>query len=149
MEKVNFMWKRLILYVKIIYNIWNNNFLAPVLPCHSSRSVSFIKSQTAPSLLQPSTQTELCLSNLAMNEDTEKSGDYEEILQKVGEFGKFQKMILVLLSCVSAAGGLVVVVFPFTAYQPNYRCADLLQNMLSGSNKIFLSEICNISDLRK
>ena len=47
--------------------------------------------------------------------------DYDEILSKVGHFGTFQKIILFLLSCCSAAGGLVVVVFPFTAYQQQYR----------------------------
>ena len=59
-----------------------------------------------------------------MNEEGEKerrSGDYDQILSRIGDFGKFQKLILVLLSCLSAAGGLVVVVFPFTAYQINYR----------------------------
>ena len=50
-----------------------------------------------------------------------QSVDYDEILDKVGHFGKFQKIILFLLSCCSAAGGLVVVVFPFTAYQQEYR----------------------------
>ena len=52
----------------------------------------------------------------------EKPGvDYEEILGKVGHFGNFQKLILFLLSCCSAAGGLVIMVFPFTAYQQQYR----------------------------
>ena len=53
-------------------------------------------------------------------EETE-SVDYDEILSKVGHFGIFQKTTLFLLSCCSAAGGLVVVVFPFTAYQQQYR----------------------------
>ena len=53
--------------------------------------------------------------------EEKQSVDYDEILSKVGHFGTFQTMILFLLSCCSAAGGLVVVVFPFTAYQQQYR----------------------------
>ena len=57
-----------------------------------------------------------------MAQALEKQGvDYDEILSKVGHFGTFQKIILFLLSFCSAAGGLVVVVFPFTAYQQQYR----------------------------
>ena len=52
------------------------------------------------------------------------SVDYDEILSKVGHFGTFQRLILFLLSCCSAAGGLVVVVFPFTAYQQEYRWVE-------------------------
>ena len=57
-----------------------------------------------------------------MAQALEKQGvDYDEILSNVGHFGTFQKIILFLLSFCSAAGGLVVVVFPFTAYQQEYR----------------------------
>ena len=47
--------------------------------------------------------------------------DYDLILSHLGDFGSFQKRILVLLSLVSAVGGLAVVVFPFTAFVPSYR----------------------------
>ena len=64
----------------------------------------------------------ICPFVVEMAQAQEKeSVDYDEILDKVGHFGKFQKIILLLLSCCSAAGGLVVVVFPFTAYQQEYR----------------------------
>ena len=47
--------------------------------------------------------------------------DYDLILSHLGDFGGFQKRILMMLSCVSAVGGLAVVVFPFTAFVPSYR----------------------------
>lgn len=48
--------------------------------------------------------------------------DYDDILTHIGDLGPFQKRICVLLSLISAVGGLAVVVFPFTGYVPNYRC---------------------------
>ena len=47
--------------------------------------------------------------------------DYDLVLSHVGDFGGFQKRVLLLLSLVSAVGGLAVVVFPFTAFVPRYR----------------------------
>jgi len=48
--------------------------------------------------------------------------DYDEVLDYIGQFGSFQRKIFLLLSLVSAAGGLAVVVFAFTGFTPNYRC---------------------------
>ena len=48
--------------------------------------------------------------------------DYDTVLEYIGQFGMFQKKIFFLLWLVSAAGGLAVVVFAFTGYEPNYRC---------------------------
>ena len=47
--------------------------------------------------------------------------DYDLVLSHVGDFGGFQKRVLLLLSLVSGVGGLAVVVFPFTAFVPRYR----------------------------
>ena len=47
--------------------------------------------------------------------------DYDLILRHVGDFGSYQKKILLMLSCVSAVGGLAVVIFPFTGFVPNFR----------------------------
>jgi len=52
----------------------------------------------------------------------EPAYDYDLVLSQIGQFGKFQKKILFFLSFVSAAGGLAVVVFAFTGFEPNYRC---------------------------
>ena len=59
----------------------------------------------------------------------EKSGDKEQegincdtVLDYVGVFGWFQKKILFCLSFAAAAGGVAVVVFAFTGFEPNYRC---------------------------
>ena len=48
--------------------------------------------------------------------------DYDAVLDKVGQFGIFQKKVLSLLSLVSAGGGLAIVVFVFTGFEQNYRC---------------------------
>ena len=48
--------------------------------------------------------------------------DYDAVLDKVGQFGIFQKKVLFLLSLVSAGGGLAIVVFVFTGFEQNYRC---------------------------
>ena len=58
---------------------------------------------------------------------TEKDRDkaelnYDEVLDYIGQFGRFQRKIFLLLSLVSAAAGLAVVVFAFTAFEPQYRC---------------------------
>jgi len=50
-----------------------------------------------------------------------KKLDYDEALEYIGQFGKFQRRIFFWLWLVSAAGGLAVVVFGFTAYNPKYR----------------------------
>ena len=48
--------------------------------------------------------------------------DYDQILNHIGQFGPWQKRIHFLLWLVSAAGGLAVVVFSFTAYNLGYSC---------------------------
>ena len=48
--------------------------------------------------------------------------DYDEVLEYIGQFGWFQRKIFLWLSLVSAAAGLAVVVFVFTAFTPDYRC---------------------------
>ena len=80
-----------------------------------------------------------------MKEQSTESADYEEILHEVGDFGKFQKIILLLLSCLSAAGGLVVVVFPFTAYQPDYRSTLSISTSISISQYQYLNINVSIS----
>ena len=40
--------------------------------------------------------------------------DYDEVLEYIGQFGRFQKKIFFWLSFISAAAGLAVVVFAFT-----------------------------------
>ena len=52
-----------------------------------------------------------------MGSDEESRGevlDYDGVLQYIGQFGRFQKMVFFLLWLTSAAGGLAVVVFSFT-----------------------------------
>ena len=49
------------------------------------------------------------------------SYDYDLVLSHIGDFGGFQRRVLLLLSLVSAVGGLAVVEFPFTAFVPKYR----------------------------
>ena len=48
--------------------------------------------------------------------------DYDQILAHIGQFGPWQKRIHFLLWFISAASGLAVVVFSFTAYNAGYRC---------------------------
>ena len=50
------------------------------------------------------------------------SVDYDDILKHIGQFGPWQRRIHLLLWLTSAASGLVVVVFSFTAFNLNYRC---------------------------
>ena len=54
--------------------------------------------------------------------ESSKEVDYDLVLSYVGQFGRFQKIILFFLSLVSSAGGLAVVVFAFTGFEPSYRC---------------------------
>jgi len=48
--------------------------------------------------------------------------EYDEVLDHIGQFGRAQWNIFLLLSLVSATSGLAVVVFAFTGLTPNYRC---------------------------
>ena len=48
--------------------------------------------------------------------------DYDDILKHIGQFGPWQRRIHLLLWLTSAASGLVVVVFSFTAFNMDYRC---------------------------
>ena len=50
--------------------------------------------------------------------------DYDDILSHIGQFGPWQQRIHLLLWLTSAAGGLAVVVFSFTAFNLSYRCAN-------------------------
>ena len=50
--------------------------------------------------------------------------DYDQILDHIGQFGTWQKRVHFLLWLVSAAGGLAVVVFSFTAYNLSYSCKN-------------------------
>lgn len=49
--------------------------------------------------------------------------DYNEVLKHLGQFGPWQMRIFFLLWLVSAYDGLVTVVFAFTGFVPNSRCA--------------------------
>ena len=54
--------------------------------------------------------------------DPQKVGlNYDEVMEYIGQFGHFQRRIFLWLSLVSAAAGLAVVVFAFTAFTPKYR----------------------------
>ena len=54
--------------------------------------------------------------------DPQKVGlNYDEVMDYIGQFGRFQRRIFLWLSLVSAAAGLAVVVFAFTAFTPKYR----------------------------
>ena len=50
--------------------------------------------------------------------------DYDKVLAQIGQFGPWQKRIHFLLWFISAASGLAVVVFSFTAYNAGYRCKN-------------------------
>ena len=57
------------------------------------------------------------------HKDREKAVlNYDEVLDYIGQFGTFQRKIFLLLSLVSAAAGLAVVVFAYTGFEPKYRC---------------------------
>ncbi len=62
--------------------------------------------------------------NSAMASTTGKSVDYDNILKYIGQFGTWQKRIHFLLWLTSAASGLVVVVYSFTAFNLPYRCRN-------------------------
>jgi len=48
--------------------------------------------------------------------------NFDEVLDYIGQFGRFQKRTFFLLCLVAAAGGIAVMVFAFTGLEPNYRC---------------------------
>ena len=51
---------------------------------------------------------------MAPSDRARVSLDYDEVLEYIGQFGRFQKKIFFWLSFISAAAGLAVVVFAFT-----------------------------------
>ena len=58
-----------------------------------------------------------------MGENSGKSKvDYDDILSYIGQFGPWQIRIHFLLWLASAASGLCVVVYSFTAFKMDYRC---------------------------
>ena len=57
-----------------------------------------------------------------MGEKSGPSVDYDAILDHIGQFGPWQKRIFFLLWLTSAAGGLAVVVYTFTAFSTPYHC---------------------------
>ena len=50
--------------------------------------------------------------------------NYDEILKHVGQFGKFQIRIFLLLCLVSTASGMAVVVWAFTGFRMKHRCVN-------------------------
>lgn len=60
--------------------------------------------------------------NMAPSDKARVTLDYDEVLEYIGQFGRFQKKIFFWLSFISAAAGLAVVVFAFTGFETNYRC---------------------------
>ena len=58
-------------------------------------------------------------------EKTEKF-DYDLVLSHIGDFGRFQVVSCIFLCCISAIGGLAVVVFPFTGFVPSHRFYTIL-----------------------
>ena len=59
-----------------------------------------------------------------MSGDTKSALDYDEVLRHIGQFGPWQRKIHFLLWLTSAAGGLAVVVFTFTAFNMGHRCQN-------------------------
>jgi len=49
--------------------------------------------------------------------------DYDKALSEIGELGKWQKRLFVLLWIPSATSAMAVYMYDFTAYQPQHRCA--------------------------
>ena len=69
--------------------------------------------------------------------DPQKVGlNYDEVMDYIGQFGRFQRKIFLWLSLVSAAAGLAVVVFAFTAFVPKYRQGSIF--FLKTNKHLFL-----------
>ena len=80
--------------------------------------------------------------------------NYDQILNHIGQFGPWQKRIHFLLWLVSAAGGLAVVVFSFTAYNLGYRCRNpycdgFNQEVFSNETKIETPGLCQYYSVGK
>jgi OCT family organic cation transporter-like MFS transporter 4/5 len=65
-----------------------------------------------------------------MEEDPEKcvknndsTLNFNEILNEIGQFGRWQQRIFMCCCLISLANGLITVAFAFTAYSPKYRCS--------------------------
>ena len=49
--------------------------------------------------------------------------DYDEVLETVGEFGKWQKILFLWVCVPSAASAMAVFMYSFIAFTPDHRCA--------------------------
>jgi len=67
--------------------------------------------------------TRLIFRLLAMKKDVQQPLDYESVLKHIGQFGPWQRWIFFWMCLVSAASGLLVVVYVFTGFEPKYRCS--------------------------
>ena len=55
--------------------------------------------------------------------ESEKILDYDELVEEIGEFGLFQKIVCLLLWFPAAAGGIHVLMYSFTGLEPgSFRC---------------------------
>jgi len=54
---------------------------------------------------------------------TTKVPEYDEILETVGEFGRWQKLLFLLMCIPSAASAMAVFMYSFIAFTPDHRCA--------------------------
>jgi len=49
--------------------------------------------------------------------------NFNEILNEIGQFGRWQQQIFTCCCLISLANGLITVAFAFTGYSPKYRCS--------------------------
>ena len=72
--------------------------------------------------------------------------NYDTILDHIGQFGPWQQRIHFLLWLTSAAGGLAVVVYSFTAFKTPYICkpprCESDEITYNGTAKAFVRYIC-------
>ena len=72
--------------------------------------------------------------------------NYDTILDHIGQFGPWQQRIHFLLWLTSAAGGLAVVVYSFTAFKTPYICkpprCESDEITYNGTAKAFVRYVC-------
>ena len=84
----------------------------------------------------PSETEGIIISDMGGRDPQKVDLNYDEVMEYIGQFGRFQRKIFLWLSLVSGAAGLAVVVFAFTAFTPSYRCLRYFIDMTSAFYRV-------------
>ena len=78
---------------------------------------------------------------LFLSDEADEDMEFDDILDQVGAFGHWQRVIFVLISAMDIMGALAIIIPVYTGATPKWKCADIeYSSMLNVSENVSLAQ---------